>query len=140
MSRGPAQRTSERRLTGLKELGITAIGDRRRLEAEHRAEQQMSIAEGALGGSHQPVRREEFVAAARAALFDLIDECGAVNHRHPILSGERQREEKRKKSEAFHEDTPVGTQRHARERSADQIRKVSRSVCSPMSRSQRSDP
>src|SRR5205814_8349395 len=44
-----AQRTSERRLTGLKELGITAIGDRRRLEAEHRVEQQMSISDGPLG-------------------------------------------------------------------------------------------
>src|SRR6266852_6722879 len=63
----------DKSLADLKELRVTALSDGQWLEAEHRAQHQMSTRQRPLGHSHDPVRREELIAPARPALHDLAD-------------------------------------------------------------------
>src|SRR6266545_7772105 len=58
--------------TGLKTFGVTALSDGCRLEAEHRSQEQLSAADGALGRAHHPIRCKKFVAAS-LVLNHLID-------------------------------------------------------------------
>ena len=77
------QRLPMRGLAGLEQLGIAALPEEERLQAQHRAKHQVSGPELALGDAHEPVRGEELVAAAVAGLHDLASEQRGVVHQHP---------------------------------------------------------
>ena len=76
-------RTTERRLALLKQLRIEPVSDGRRLQAEHAAKREQAGAKRSLRHRHEPVGRENLVAAARPALLPDVEEGFAMEHQHP---------------------------------------------------------
>src|ERR1041385_5262186 len=78
------ERLAECGFAGLKQERIAAIGDGRRVEAEHRGEHDAAGAQRMFGARHEPARRIKLVAAARAALLRVHEKCLAHEHRRPV--------------------------------------------------------
>ena len=71
------------RLSGLKQLAIAARAGRRAIEARHAGQRQPARAGLAARHSHEPVGRDELVAAPRPGLMAERSEEHAVVHQHP---------------------------------------------------------
>ncbi len=78
------ERLSVERLASLEQLAITLGANRRGVEAEHRRECQPPGGRRPAGHTHPPVRHDELVAAARAALMVVLGEQDAILHQHPF--------------------------------------------------------
>src|SRR5262249_4554597 len=74
---------AKRRLAGLEQLRVTAVGDRRRIKAQHAAKHETAFAELVFGHAHEPPRGKNLLRPVRACLLDRSEECHAVEHQVP---------------------------------------------------------
>jgi hypothetical protein len=72
------------RLTALEDFAVARAAHERRIETEHAAERDGVAAAFARRHAHPPVRRDEFLPAARPALTVEDAEHDAVLHAHPF--------------------------------------------------------
>ena len=77
------ERPAVERLTRLEDLAISALADRRRIQAQHAGECQSAPRQVAAGHAHPPIRHDEFPAAPRTALMIELGEHDAILHEVP---------------------------------------------------------